>query len=81
MSNTERPVIEWLRTIADPIVRESAISKCANPNLIVERLAKAIYLFSIWDETREGYKHWNDMWFKASRGELATIATSSTNWM
>ena len=29
MSNTtERPVIEWLRTIADPIVRESAIRQC-----------------------------------------------------
>jgi len=92
MSNTERPVIEWLNTIADPIVRESAIRQCTNPYVIVSRLAGAIENFvDLWANTKEGRSYWGKIWISARDGELptveipiidpATIAPAATDWM
>ena len=87
MSNTKRPVIEWLRTIADPIVRESAIAQCVQHNEIVINLPRAIENFAVWHETKEGHNHWMKIFDMAMDGklitinQLATISPAETNWM
>lgn len=82
MSNTERPVIEWLRTIADPIVRESAIRQCIRPNQITTSLAMAISRAFVWDRSNEGRQYWVDFRDKAILFELEdTISPSATDWM
>lgn len=88
MSNTtKRPVIEWLRTIADPIVRESAIRQCTNPDKIVSRLVSAIEDFvDLWSNTKEGRSYWGKIWISARDGnlptiEIPTIFPAETEWM
>lgn len=81
MSNTERPVIEWLRTIADPIVRESAVRQCVDHKTLVRSLVDALYMFNSWNDTKEGHKHWEKIKNLAVNGQLATIAPAATNWM
>lgn len=82
MSNTGRPVIEWLKTIADPIVRESAIEQCQHQNIIVTSLNSAINHFvDSWANTIEGKGYWGRIWLDAFNNQLATIAPSQTDWM
>lgn len=87
MSNTtKRPVIEWLQTIADQIVRESAIRQCTNPDMIVPDLPTALERFIRWTDTKEGDWYWHDVCVTAKYGELATIepntiSPSATDWM
>lgn len=79
MSNTtERPVIEWLRTIADPIVRESAIAQCISTGTAIS-LEQALYRAFAWGGTHEGYGYWLDIKTKVVLGQLETLPT--TNWM
>lgn len=86
MINTERPVIEWLRTIADPIVRESAIRQCTEPNAFVDSLEMAISVGMTWSATKEGRLYWVGIWKSACCDKLATIEIptidpAETNWM
>lgn len=81
MSNTERPVIDWLRTIADPVVRESAIEQCKYPDVIAHSLGNALCKFCDWDNTNEGADYWDFISNIAAHGRLATIEPAATEWM
>ena len=55
------PVNYWLETIADDVIRESALrqwDKCDNH---VENLFDAILFFCWWDKTKEGVHYWQSI--------------------
>lgn len=83
MSNTERPVIDWLRTIADPVVRESAIKQCTSASDLADSLGDAIDIGLDWSETEESFLYWREIRNRAENEELATIdpTTEHTDWM
>lgn len=82
MSNTtKRPVIEWLCTIADPIVRESAIRQCIDPNFLVGSLSTAILDFAVWERTKEGHEYWRAVRESTFYDANCTIESAATDWM
>lgn len=56
-----KPIIEWLKEIADPTVRERAIAVCRYPNMIVDTLLRAVSEMCDWVYTPQGYLYWNDV--------------------
>lgn len=70
----QKTVLEWLETIADPKIREAAISQTweEKKHYIVDSLAKAIWHFNSWDETKGGRAYWESVWMDAANGDLET---------
>ena len=74
----KKPIREWLETIADPTIREAAISQIDEnwyhwpKNGMVKRLADALFHFNDWEATKEGYVCWDEIQNLALKGQLET---------
>ena len=73
-----KTIKEWLETIADPIIRERALSQI-NKNRshwpedgMVYSLDDALDAFNVWCETEEGDNYWYKIWLSAIDGKLET---------
>ena len=74
----KKPIREWLETIADPTIREAAISQINEnwyhwpKNGMVKRLADALFHFNDWEATKEGYVCWDEIQNLALKGKIET---------
>lgn len=87
MKTQEKPIKEWLETIADPTIREAAISQINEDwknwpeDGMVYRLSHALSGFNNWRETEEGDLYWSEIYTKALKGQLKLKTTKKLEKM
>lgn len=80
----KKPIQQWLETIADPTIREVAISQIDEGNKywpkdgMVEGLHDALAFFNDWKKTKEGEDYWNKIHNKWIIGQLETREVEAT---
>lgn len=52
---------KWLQRIADPVIRESALSQMDEwkKDCLCDNIGCAILRFKYWEETEEGWSYWH----------------------
>lgn len=64
------PVNYWLETIADDKIRKSALDQMDDSKSLVDSLSSALFIFTLWVQSKEGGEYWRSLRQLAKDGAL-----------